>query len=87
MMAASLSAREDQAVQVATLSLVLAMHPDQLTLDELVREMTAGSDDFAERDAVERAVRDLVGAGLLRRCDELILPTRAAVCLHRLEFA
>ncbi len=67
--------------------LVLAMHPDHFTLDELIREMTAGSHDFAERDAVERAVRDLVGAGLLRRCGELVLPTRAAVHFHRLEVA
>ncbi len=84
-MAASLSPREDHATQVAALSLVLAMRPDQLALDELIREMVAGSDDFAERDAVERAVRDLVGAGLLRRCGELVLPTRAAVHFHRLE--
>jgi hypothetical protein len=84
-MAASLSAREDHATQVAALSLVLAMRPDQLTLDELIREMVAGSDDFAERDAVERAVRDLVGAGLLRRCGESVLPTRAAAHFHRLE--
>ena len=35
--------------------------------------------DFAQRDAIERAVRDLVGVGLLFRSDGLILPTRAGL--------
>ncbi len=77
--------REDEAVQSAVLALVLAMHPDRLTLVELMREMVGDSEDFAERDAVQRAVRDLVGAGLLRRSGELVLPTRAATRFHRLE--
>jgi hypothetical protein len=81
------TAHEDEAVQSATLSLLLSLHPDLLTEAELIREMVAGSGEFAERDAVERAVRDLVGAGLLRRCGELVLPTRAAVHFHRLELA
>ncbi len=76
---------DDEAVQSAALALVLSWRPDHCTLDELTREMVGGSEDFAERDAVERAVRDLVGSGLLRRCGELILPTRAAVHFHRLE--
>ncbi len=77
--------REDEVVQSAVLSLVLALHHDQLTLVELIREMVIDPENFAERDAVERAVRDLVGAGLLRRSGELVLPTRAAVHFHRLE--
>jgi hypothetical protein len=35
--------------------------------------------DFAQRDAIERAVRDLTGVGLLFRSDGLVLPTRAAL--------
>lgn len=71
---------EDDAVQAAVLMQVLALHPDQLTFDELRREMTGDADqEFAERDAFERAVRDLAGAGLLRREGESVLPTRAAI--------
>jgi hypothetical protein len=85
MMVASSPAWEDHAVQAAVLALVLSLRPDQLTLSELIREMVIESADFAECDAVERAVRDLVGAGLLHRSGELVLPTRAAVHFHRLE--
>jgi hypothetical protein len=85
MMVASSLAGEDHVVQAAVLALVLSLCPDQLTLVELTREMVGDPGDFAERDAVERAVRDLVGAGLLRRSGELVLPTRAAVHFHRLE--
>jgi hypothetical protein len=58
---------------------VLTVYPTHLRLSELVREITAGSADFAEGDRVERAVRDLVGVGLLFRSDGLVLPTRAAL--------
>lgn len=44
---------------------VLQRHPTLLTIPDLVREITAGSEDFAEGDAMERAVRDLTGVGLL----------------------
>jgi len=43
------------------------------------REIGAGTADFEQTDAIERAVRDLVAAGLLFRNDELVLPTRAAL--------
>ena len=59
--------------------LVLSNYPTQLRLSELVREFTDDSDDFRERDRVERAVRELVAAGLLFRCESLVLPTRAAL--------
>jgi hypothetical protein len=57
---------------------ILLLYPESLTLDELVREMSKGSTDFASCDEVHRAVRELTGAGLLRRVDALVLPTRAA---------
>lgn len=58
---------------------VLTLHPTQLRLSELVLEIVAGTPDFAQKDAIERAVRDLVAAGLLFRNGELVLPTRAAL--------
>jgi hypothetical protein len=58
---------------------VLTLHPAHLRLVELVREVTAGSADFADSDRYERAARDLVGVGLLFLGGELLLPTRAAL--------
>ncbi len=72
-------AAEDAATEAAVLQQVLDIHPAQPTLDELVREVSGESPSFAERDAVERAVRDLVGVGLLHNRDGFVLPTRAAL--------
>ena len=65
--------------QGVVLILVLDYFPTQLRVSDLVREITDDSTDFMERDRVERAVRDLVGAGLLFRCESLVLPTRSAI--------
>jgi hypothetical protein len=70
---------EDRAVESVVLQHVLALHPTAITVEELVRELACGEDPFDERDAVERAVRDLAGAGLLHGSKELVLPTRAAL--------
>jgi len=75
----STNAGQDIQDQGVVLTQVLAIHPTQLRLLELVREITAGSSDFAEADRIERAVRDLIGVGLLFRCDGAVLPTRAAL--------
>lgn len=45
----------------------------------MIREVTAGSADFADADRFERAARDLAGVGLLIETAELVLPTRAAL--------
>ncbi|HET8566648.1 MAG TPA: hypothetical protein VFL77_09270 [Solirubrobacterales bacterium] len=46
----------------------------------LIREKTVGFPEFAERDRMERAIRDLTAIGLLhRRDDDLLIPTRVAV--------
>jgi len=72
-------AEDDAAVEAALLRQLLALHPSQITFGELLREIGAGPEDFAERDAVERAVRDLTAAGLLHRNGDLVLPSRAAL--------
>ncbi len=69
----------DAAVESAVLHRVLDLHPAQITVDELTREVSGAPEEFAERDAVERAVRDLTGAGLLHHHDSFVLPTRAAL--------
>lgn len=77
-------AAEDAAAESAVLQQVLALHPAQVTVDELVREVAGESAGFAERDGVERAVRDLTGAGLLNRHDAFVVPTRAALRFNEL---
>jgi hypothetical protein len=74
----------DDRDQAAVLREVLFIYPEVLTLDELARQLTFGSDAFAQHDRIERAVRDLTGAGLLHQVGSLVLPTRTAVVFERL---
>ncbi len=67
------TARDDAATESAVLQLVLALHPTALSFEELERELGD------ERDAVERAVVGLAGAGLLHRTESFVAPTRAAL--------
>lgn len=70
---------EDENVESAVLRQLLDLHPTRLTLAELIRELGGSRGGFAERDGVERAVRDLSAVGLLHRGDEFVEPTRAAL--------
>jgi hypothetical protein len=71
---------EDARVESALLQRVLHLHPTRLTAAELVRDLAGEDADFGARDAVERAIRELTGAGLLHRSDDgLVTPTRAAL--------
>jgi hypothetical protein len=70
--------REDESIQRAVLSLALEAHPESLTIPDLAREIDRG-------DAVERAVRDLVGVGLLKCRGISIQPSPAALRFFRLE--
>jgi hypothetical protein len=69
---------EDAATQRAVLGLVLAEHPAVLAASEIEREVGSGDPTF-------RALRDLIGVGLLRREGALILPTRAALYFNWLD--
>lgn len=71
-------AEEDSALEAVVLQQVLALHPTQLSLEELARALGDG-EDFARRDAVGRAVAELAAAGLLHRNGELLTPSRAAL--------
>jgi len=75
--------REDEKAQRAVLALVLFEHPDHRTIPDLARELNA-AEDFMAGDAVERAIRDLVGVGLLRCERGRVLPTEAALHFDRL---
>jgi hypothetical protein len=71
---------EDARVESALLQRVLDLHPARVTAAELVRDLAGEDADFGARDGVERAIRELTGAGLLHRTDDgLVTPTRAAL--------
>lgn len=78
-------AADDLRDQAIVLAQVLSNWPVHLAIDDLLREIAADPGVYAEHDRIERAVRDLAAAGLVRRCDALVLPTRAALLCSRLE--
>jgi hypothetical protein len=75
---------QDTAIEAAVLRQLLALHPIQLTVGELSREIGGEAGDFAQTDAVERAVRELATAGLAHRNGEVVIPSRAALRLDEL---
>lgn len=77
-------ASEDAATESAVLQLVLELHPAQVAVADLLREIGGESPGFAESDAVDRAVRDLAAVGLLHRHDDFVLATRAALRFDQL---
>lgn len=81
----SLPDREDAKWQRAVLALLLDQQPRQLSQAEVAREILDEKPCFEERDAFERAVEGLIKGGLLRRCESLLLPTRAARLFASLE--
>ena len=62
----------------AALALLLAVHPAQLSLDELERELACAP------HAVADTLADLAGAGLVHRHGRFVFVTRAAVRAHEL---
>jgi hypothetical protein len=70
---------EDDLAQQSVLAILLDAHPAQRATEEIVRELADRPDEFAERDRIENAIRDLVGAGLLHRHGSFVFASRAAV--------
>lgn len=66
-------------MQVALFHHVLDGHPTLLSRSDLVRELSDDADDWVQRDAIDRAISELVKQGLFRYLDHYVLPTRAAV--------
>ena len=71
-------------IEAAVLMLLLALHPAQVTLDELALEIADGPGRVEAAAAVEQAVGGLVASGLLHRHGDFVLPTRAALRCHQL---
>lgn len=78
-------AADDSKVERTILRFVLGEHPDQITMPEATQALSVGPEAFATTDPLNRAVRELVGAGLLRWQGATVLPTRAALYFYRLE--
>jgi hypothetical protein len=79
------TAHEDRKFRRAVLDHVIYSHPAHLRVAELVLEITAGrEEEFEGSDAIERAVRDLTGAGLLHCPSGVVMPTNAALCFAEL---
>jgi hypothetical protein len=76
--------RDDPEVEATVLRQLLLLHPGQVTVEELIRDIAADPDAFAERDAIERAVRDLARSGLVHRNGEFAIPSRAALRFNEL---
>lgn len=77
------NAEEDAQTEQRVLSDVIEAQPGTMRLSDLIRE-NGGTDDFPRRDAIERAVRELISFGLLFRCESAILPTRSALHAYEL---
>jgi hypothetical protein len=80
-------AREDRKAESAVLALLLDEHPTRLTMDELILVLHADPERGDPEDAGQRAVRELVGAGLIHRDGRFMAPSRAALYFAALELA
>jgi len=69
---------QDVRDQAVVLTYVLAINPDHLTICDLSKSLNAES-AFKRPDAVERAVRDLTGVGLVGIDSGRVRPTAAAL--------
>ena len=76
--------KEDRATEFALLLHVLDEAPALLGQSDLIRELSGDAENVAGRDAVERAIAELVGRGLLQRLGEHVLPSRAAAYVRTL---
>lgn len=65
--------------QAVVLTFVLTLNPKHLTICDLARSLNAEPSSFKRPDAVERAVRDLTGVGLVLIDGGLVQPTVAAL--------
>lgn len=79
--------QEDLQWQERVLALILDEDPHQLSEAEIVRELAGERPAYAQADAARRAIEELVRAGLLRRCETLVLLTKPARHMASLEIS
>ena len=78
------AAARDARTENAVLTFLLDEHPTRLTLGELSLVLNADTRLDDPDDAAERAVRELVGAGLIHQDGRFLAPSRAALYFERL---
>lgn len=78
-------AAEEMQAQRVVLAFLLEEHPSRLTIPELCRAMYAHPNDFNSNDVIERAIRELGGAGLIHCDGGYAAPSRPALYFARLE--
>jgi hypothetical protein len=81
----SAPAEEDDLYEQAVLRHVLYWQPTILRMADLLREVRPIPSDTVPRDAVERAVRELVKVNLLHRHGDCVLPTSTAVYVRGMD--
>lgn len=79
-------ARRRLDLERTTLMEVIELHPERLTIDELIIRTATDPDDFKKADPIRQAIRDLRRSGLVRyrNDDELVEPTHAALAAYEL---
>jgi hypothetical protein len=77
-------AAADARTENAVLTFLLDEHPTRLTLGELSLVLHADPRLDDPDDAAQRAVRELVGAGLVHQDGRFLAPSRAALYFERL---
>jgi tRNA splicing endonuclease len=75
---------EAETIERSILMQTLALHPAQLTILELAMRVDRDWADFAQRDAVEVAVRELSRDGLLTCDSRRITPSRPILRFEQL---
>lgn len=83
----SCPADADRQVESVVLAFLIEEHPVQLTIPEVSLALNRGTADFGSEEAIERAIRELVGAGLLHCQGGFVLLTRAALYCSQLDLA
>lgn len=79
-----LTVMADDEMQRVVLDVILREHPVLLTFPALASELFENPDDLVGSIALARAVRDLVIEGLLHSNGILVLPSRPALHIKRL---
>jgi hypothetical protein len=78
------AAARDARTENQVLTFLLDEHPTRLTLGELSLVLNADPRLDDPDDAAKRAVRELVGAGLIHQDGRFLAPSRAALYFERL---
>lgn len=76
---------DDLKTERAVLALLLDEHPTQLTIEEVCLVLHSDPGHANPNDEGERAVQELLGAGLVHRHGCMVVPSRAALYFERLE--